>query len=353
VADQHPAIVEIEQQILRPPAQRRDPAALDESAEADGKRDAQVRPALVDLDDAAALEHRLEAAADGFDFGKLRHGATLQPSGLAGNRRRSAVPSPPLSPYGPPAMARPDEIDHATRFGERRVAEDEKGSLVRAVFRSVAPRYDLMNDLMSAGVHRLWKSAMAAKVADGPRGLAVDVAGGTGDIAFRLRERGYEVVVVDINDAMVAVGRDRALDRAIIEGIAWSCGDAEALPLRDSSVEAYTIAFGIRNVTHLSQALAEARRVLKPGGRFACLEFGHVVVPALAGLYERYSDVVLPRLGAMVAGDAYSYRYLVESIRRFPEQKLFAAMVADAGLAHVATTNLSGGIAALTTAWRL
>ena len=250
-------------------------------------------------------------------------------------------------------MARPDEIDHATRFGERRVDEDEKGSLVRAVFRSVAPRYDLMNDLMSAGVHRLWKNTMVARVAEGRIGTAVDVAGGTGDIAFRLREKGYEVTVVDINEAMLAVGRDRALDRALTEGVVWACGDAEALPLPSSSVDAYTIAFGIRNVTHLSVALEEARRVLKPGGRFACLEFGHVVVPALAGLYERYSDAVLPRLGAMIAGDAESYRYLVESIRRFPEQARFAALVADAGLAHVATTNLSGGIAALTTAWRL
>ena len=250
-------------------------------------------------------------------------------------------------------MTRPLETDHATRFGERRVAEDEKGSLVRAVFRNVAPRYDLMNDLMSAGVHRLWKRAMVARVAESRPGFAVDVAGGTGDIAFRLRERGFEVVVVDINEAMLAVGRDRALDRAVATGVSWACGDAEALPLPDSCADAYTIAFGIRNVTHLANALAEARRVLRPGGRFACLEFGHVVVPVLDRLYARYSDSVLPRLGGLVAGDADSYRYLVESIRRFPQQERFAALVADAGLAHVTTTNLSGGIAALTAAWRL
>ena len=250
-------------------------------------------------------------------------------------------------------MARPLEIDHATRFGDRRVGEDEKGSLVRAVFRNVAPRYDLMNDLMSAGVHRVWKRTMVNRVAESGAGVAVDVAGGTGDIAFRLHEKGFEVAVVDINDAMLGVGRDRALDRAVTAGITWTCGDAEALPLRDASVDAYTIAFGIRNVTHLSTALAEARRVLKPGGRFACLEFGHVVVPVLDRLYARYSDAVLPRLGGMIAGDADSYRYLVESIRAFPEQADFAALVAGAGLAHVGTTNLSGGIAALTTAWRL
>ena len=250
-------------------------------------------------------------------------------------------------------MTRPLETDHATRFGERRVAEEEKASLVRAVFRNVAPRYDLMNDLMSAGVHRVWKRTMVNVVAESVPGMAVDVAGGTGDIAFRLKEKGFEVAVVDINDAMLGVGRDRALDRAVTGGITWTCGDAEALPLGDSSVDAYTIAFGIRNVTHLDRALAEARRVLRPGGRFACLEFGHVVVPVLDRLYARYSDAVLPRLGGMVAGDADSYRYLVESIRRFPRQADFAAMVATAGLAHVATTNLSGGIAALTTAWRL
>ena len=250
-------------------------------------------------------------------------------------------------------MANPLEIDHATRFGERRVAEEEKGSLVRAVFRNVAPRYDLMNDLMSAGVHRIWKRTMVSRVAEAGPGMAVDVAGGTGDIAFRLKDRGFEVAVVDINDAMLGVGRDRALDRAVTDGITWTCGDAEALPLRDSSVDAYTIAFGIRNVTHLDRALAEARRVLRPGGRFACLEFGHVVIPVLDRVYARYSDAVLPRLGGIIAGDADSYRYLVESIRRFPQQGDFAAMVAQAGLAHVATANLSGGIAALTTAWRL
>jgi demethylmenaquinone methyltransferase / 2-methoxy-6-polyprenyl-1,4-benzoquinol methylase len=250
-------------------------------------------------------------------------------------------------------MANPLESDHATRFGERRVAEEEKGSLVRAVFRNVAPRYDLMNDLMSAGVHRIWKRTMVSRVAEAGPGMAVDVAGGTGDIAFRLKDRGFEVAVVDINDAMLGVGRDRALDRAVTDGITWTCGDAEALPLRDSSVDAYTIAFGIRNVTHLDRALAEARRVLRPGGRFACLEFGHVVIPVLDRVYARYSDAVLPRLGGIIAGDADSYRYLVESIRRFPQQGDFAAMVAQAGLAHVATANLSGGIAALTTAWRL
>ena len=167
-------------------------------------------------------------------------------------------------------MANPLESDHATRFGERRVAEEEKGSLVRAVFRNVAPRYDLMNDLMSAGVHRIWKRTMVSRVAEAGPGMAVDVAGGTGDIAFRLKDRGFEVAVVDINDAMLGVGRDRALDRAVTDGITWTCGDAEALPLRDSSVDAYTIAFGIRNVTHLDRALAEDYSSCSQSGASAC-----------------------------------------------------------------------------------
>ena len=246
-----------------------------------------------------------------------------------------------------------DNDDHATSFGERRVPEDKKAGLVRDVFESVAPRYDLMNDLMSAGVHRLWKRRMVASLHARAGQHIVDVAGGTGDVAFRLLEQACRVTLVDINAAMVSVGRDRAIDRGLIDGLAWVCGDAEALPLGDRTADAYTIAFGIRNVTHIERALREARRVLKPGGRFACLEFSHVVLPMLDRLYRAYSDRVLPRLGAVVTGDEGSYRYLVESIRRFPDQARFAAMIAEAGLGRVAVANLTGGVAALHTAWRL
>ena len=250
-------------------------------------------------------------------------------------------------------MATPEDLDHATRFGERRVGAERKGALIRDMFSAVAPRYDLMNDLMSGGLHRLWKRAMVARVADVPAGLALDVAGGTGDVAFLLRDRGFEVVVVDINEAMATVGRDRALDRNLAAGIAWACGDAESLPLASSSINLYTIAFGIRNVTRLSRALEEARRVLRPGGRFACLEFGRPASPLLDRMVARYNDAVLPRMGALVTGHAWPYRYLAESIRHFPEPSRFAELVAAAGLAHVASTPLSHGIAALTTAWRL
>ncbi len=245
-----------------------------------------------------------------------------------------------------------------TDFGFRRVAMGDKAALVRDVFSSVADRYDLMNDLMSLGVHRLWKGAMIdwLKPRSGMR--IVDVAGGTGDIAFRIHERraGVHVTVCDINREMVETGRDRAIDRGLAPDggcIDWLCGDAEALPFPDSSMDAYTIAFGIRNVTRIDLALNEARRVLKPGGRFLCLEFSRVAMPALAGLYDAYSFQVLPAIGAVVAGDGDAYRYLAESIRKFPDQQRFAAMITRAGLGQCRHQDLSGGIAALHSAWRI
>lgn len=250
----------------------------------------------------------------------------------------------------------PSAGDEQAFFGDRKVAADDKPGLVRGVFTSVARNYDLMNDLMSGGVHRLWKDRMAAALRPRPGATVLDVAGGTGDIAFRLLARsgpGGRVVVCDLTEDMLRVGRDRAIDRGLLDGLDWVCGDAEALPVRSRSVEAYTIAFGLRNVTRIEQALAEARRVLRPGGRFLCLEFSQVVLPALSQLYELYSDAVLPRLGGLVAGDRESYRYLVESIRRFPPQDELAAMLRAAGFERVDYRNLSGGIAALHSGWRL
>jgi demethylmenaquinone methyltransferase/2-methoxy-6-polyprenyl-1,4-benzoquinol methylase len=241
-------------------------------------------------------------------------------------------------------------------FGFRDVPEAEKAGLVRRVFESVAPNYDLMNDLMSAGVHRLWKSTMVDVLGPRPGQAIVDVAGGTGDIAFRLVERvgqATPIVVCDINPDMIAVGRDRAIDRGLIDAVRWSVGDAERLPFPDASFDAYTIAFGLRNVTHVDAALREARRVLKPGGKFVCLEFSRVVVPGLDRLYDAYSFNVLPALGRMVAGDAESYRYLAESIRKFPPQDRLVAMMTGAGFGAVRYRNLSGGIAALHYGWRI
>ncbi len=243
-------------------------------------------------------------------------------------------------------------------FGYRDVGEGEKPALVRGVFSSVARRYDLMNDLMSGGVHRLWKDAMVEWLNPQPGEHAVDVAGGTGDIAFRIadlaRKRGgqAEILVCDASVEMLAEGvtRGRAMHEADVR---WVCGDAELLPLADASMDVCTIAFGIRNVTHIDRALREMRRVLKPGGRFLCLEFSRVQTPGLDALYERYSFAVLPRLGELIAKDADAYRYLAESIRRFPSQSAFAGMIERAGLSRVRVRNLAGGIAAMHSAWRI
>jgi demethylmenaquinone methyltransferase/2-methoxy-6-polyprenyl-1,4-benzoquinol methylase len=248
--------------------------------------------------------------------------------------------------------------DTTASFGFRDVPEAEKESLVREVFSSVAGRYDLMNDLMSAGVHRLWKDAFVEWLNPRPGWNVLDVAGGTGDIAFRIadlaRARGGEasITVCDINAEMVGEGVRRAQARDE-KAITWITGDAEALPIPDGSMDAYTIAFGIRNVTHIDRALTEARRVLKPGGRFLCLEFSRVEVPGLDTLYDAYSMNVLPRLGQMVAGDADAYRYLAESIRRFPPQARFAKMIEKAGFSRVKVRNLTGGVAAMHSAWKI
>jgi demethylmenaquinone methyltransferase/2-methoxy-6-polyprenyl-1,4-benzoquinol methylase len=264
--------------------------------------------------------------------------------------------------YGP-AMSDTRSEDPAgtgsgtTHFGYRTVGQDEKAELVRGVFDAVAPKYDLMNDLMSAGIHRLWKSTMIDWLAPRAGQSIVDVAGGTGDIASRILDRigadAAPVTVCDINREMIAVGRDRAIDQGRLAGISWVCGDAEKLPFPDMSFDAYTVAFGLRNVTRLDLALAEARRVLKPGGRFLCLEFSRVVVPVLDKLYDAYSFSVLPILGGLVTGDRDAYRYLAESIRRFPAQAALVERMATAGFSQIKLRNLNGGIAALHSGWRI
>lgn len=254
-------------------------------------------------------------------------------------------------------MVRPMSQDNhttQTHFGFRDVDSSEKTSMVRGVFDSVAPSYDLMNDLMSGGIHRLWKNTLIRRLNPQPNMTLLDVGGGTGDIAFKFLEKGgKDVVIADINEEMLKVGRDRALDRGIIEGPKWVRGNAEQLPLEDKSIDAYATAFCLRNVTHLDQALREAHRLLKPGGHFLCLEFSHVVLPTLAKLYDTYSFNVLPLIGQIVAKDRDSYQYLAESIRRFPTQDDFVDLIGEAGLEHVSYQNLSGGIAAIHSAWKI
>lgn len=249
-------------------------------------------------------------------------------------------------------------MTETTQFGAKRVPLAAKQALVNDVFHSVARRYDLMNDLMSFGLHRAWKNALVTAV-NPPRQApfaVLDIAGGTGDIAFRIIEAGgaqTRVTVCDINPDMLEVGRARTATYGGEAAVTFAEANAEALPFADRSFDAATIAFGIRNVPRIERALAEAFRVLKIGGKFVCLEFSSVDVPALDRLYDFYSFNVIPALGRVVAGDAESYRYLVESIRRFPKPQAFAAMLRAAGFARVSFQAMSGGIVTLHSGWRL
>lgn len=253
------------------------------------------------------------------------------------------------------------DSEGSTSFGFRTVTTGEKAGLVRQVFSNVASRYDIMNDVMSGGLHRLWKTVLVDALKPRPGLRLIDVAGGTGDIAFRVQDRVRsrwpdgvaDITVCDINDAMLSVGRDRALDSNRLRGLTWICGDAENLPVPSGSFDAYTIAFGIRNVTRRERALAEAYRVLRPGGRFLCLEFSHVNLPLLDRLYDAYSFNVIPAMGQVIANDAESYRYLVESIRQFPGRRAFAREIQEAGFSRVTHRSLTGGVVALHSGWRI
>jgi demethylmenaquinone methyltransferase/2-methoxy-6-polyprenyl-1,4-benzoquinol methylase len=243
-----------------------------------------------------------------------------------------------------------DSID----FGFRQVAREAKKPMVRAVFDSVAPRYDLMNDLMSLGVHRIWKRIFATRLRPTPQKTLLDLASGTGDIAALWRRLGGgPVLATDINEAMLGHGRDRAIGRGLALDFHYVVADAEQLPLPASCVDVVTMAFGLRNCTDRPAVLREARRVLKPGGRFFCLEFSRLQIAVLAPLYDRWSFDVLPRVGQAVAGDRESYQYLAESIRTFPDQETLLGLMRDAGLARPGFENLSGGVVAIHSGWRL
>jgi len=249
-------------------------------------------------------------------------------------------------------------MSEETDFGFEKVKTGDKAARVGRVFDSVAERYDVMNDLMSAGIHRWWKAEMVRALRPRAGQRLIDVAGGTGDVARRALPRlepdaGGAAIVCDANPQMLELGRARAIDDGILAGIEWLAGDAEALPFADRAFDLYTIAFGLRNVTRIERALAEARRVLRPGGRFLCLEFTPAVAPLLQPLYDLYSFQVLPLLGRIVTGHPEAYEYLVESIRRFPPQGALCELIAAAGLERASYRNLTGGVAALHSAWRL
>ena len=245
--------------------------------------------------------------------------------------------------------------DRQTHFGFQTVDEDDKAGLVHGVFSRVASRYDVMNDLMSVGIHRIWKNAMMDWLAPRNGQVLLDVAGGTGDIAFRFLDRAPKarVTVCDMTESMLIEGRKRAEADKLADRLDWVTGDAMALPFKDNSFDRYTISFGIRNVTRIPDALAEAYRVLRPGGRLMVLEFSQLPVPAMQWAYDRYSFNIIPALGQLVANDRDSYQYLVESIRKFPDQDKFADMISAAGFGRVQYRNLSMGIAALHSGWKL
>ncbi len=256
-----------------------------------------------------------------------------------------------------------NDPEETTHFGFKTVEREAKQGMVRNVFDSVAQKYDIMNDVMSGGLHRLWKNDLIRSLQPDAGMRLLDVAGGTGDIAFRFLDAAgkaapsgkmpADVTVCDINTNMLEVGRDRAIDRGILNHIDWVTGNAEGLPFPDNSYDAYTIAFGIRNVTNIDKALSEALRVLKPGGRFLCLEFSRVDLPLLNSIYDSYSFHLLPEIGGMITGDRDSYQYLVESIRQFPPQEQFREMIEQAGFRRVSFRNMTGGIVALHSGWKI
>ena len=237
-------------------------------------------------------------------------------------------------------------------FGYEEVSPEEKTRRVGAVFSNVARKYDVMNDAMSAGMHRLWKDRFVRRVKPRPGEQILDMAGGTGDIAFRLASAGASVTVSDINQDMLDVGIERAVERGI-DGLVWSRQNAEVLSFGDRFFDAYTIAFGIRNVTRIDLALAEAHRVLRHGGRFYCLEFSTTQWPGFKELYDTYSHRLVPRLGQAIAGDADSYRYLIESIRRFPPMPEFESMIRAAGFARTRVEPILGGLVAIHSGWKI
>lgn len=313
--------------------------------EIQGKWPSEVRAIDGNVTDPLPLEGSAEPTHNGFDFWKLWHDWT---------QRYIDCPMTDSAEHNVPPFPSSEQTGDTTDFGYRNVPRNQKKTMVREVFESVAGKYDIMNDVMSLGIHRVWKRIFVGMLGARPNMKLLDLAGGTGDITFGwLRSGGGPAILSDINSAMLSVGRDRAIKAGLIGQIEVCVVDAEAIPLPDCSVDRVTIAFGLRNCTDKDAVLREARRVLKPGGRFFCLEFSRVEIAALSPVYDTWSFKVLPKMGQLIAKDADSYQYLAESIRMFPDQETLAQMMRDAGLERVQYRNLSGGIAAIHSGWRL
>lgn len=357
-------LLEVKEQVFTAPANFTNSLTFDASGKVFRHWNSQVAAKDCYVLNAPALNARFEAPADSFNFWQFRHRprvAVLRGSGyVAGTNSTKLVPESDVR--------RGADVSDQTHFGFRNVPVADKESLVGSVFERVAGRYDVMNDLMSLGMHRLWKEAFVSWLNPKPGIRLLDVAGGTGDIAKDVAEHLHaaklhggglkesSISICDINPAMLEAGRDRidALPDWPEEVLLnWVTGDAESLPVPDRSHSAYTIAFGIRNVTDIEAALRDAFRVLEPGGRFMCLEFSRPVTGALDAVYDRWSFDVIPEIGARIADDREAYVYLVESIRKFPDQEAFADMIRKAGFRRVQYRNLAGGIVAMHSGWRL
>jgi demethylmenaquinone methyltransferase/2-methoxy-6-polyprenyl-1,4-benzoquinol methylase len=327
------AAISIYHAIFRAAAEPDDASAGEALAEIVRKCSPQIGPPRLHPRNPPALQHVGKAADGRLDFGKLRHGAAIW--------RRAFNAARGTSPM-------PDQVN----FGDELVSPEEKTRRVGEVFSSVARHYDIMNDLMSGGMHRLWKDRFVNRVKPRPGEDILDMAGGTGDVAFRMARRGAHVTVADINADMLEVGKQRAEARGLT-GLSWKVENAEALSFNASTFGAYTIVFGIRNVTDIPAALREAHRVLKRGGRFYCMEFSSTDWPGFGKLYETWADTMIPRIGKLVADDEESYRYLVESIRRFPKPQAFKKMVADAGFVRAGAEPMLGGLVTIHSGWKI
>ena len=333
VEDEGVTAVRVDQPVFGPAPKAGHARPRKALTEIDRHRSAQIRPTRLDACNPMSLEHAFQAANGGLDFGKLWHRAAIW--------RTAAKPARGARPMS-------DQVN----FGDELVSPEEKTRRVGAVFSSVARRYDVMNDLMSAGMHRLWKDRFVNRVKPRSGEHILDMAGGTGDIAFRMVRRGARVTVSDINADMLEVGKQRA-GQLGLTGLEWKVENAETLTFGDGIFDAYTIVFGIRNVTDIPAALREAHRVLKRGGRFYCMEFSSSDWPGFANLYEAWASSVIPRIGKVIADDEASYRYLVESIRRFPRPEAFRRMVAEAGFVRASAEPMLGGLVTIHSGWKI